>query len=152
MTEQHGPSDRQVVALLEQLGGHATAGLAERLAPIGLSPSQAGLLSAVAAHPGSSQRLLAERSGTTPSRVVVLVDELAERGLLERRRDARDRRLHAVHLTRAGSEVLRAMGAAARDHGGALLSPLSAVERAALARLLGQLADHHGIARNGRPR
>jgi DNA-binding MarR family transcriptional regulator len=118
---------------------------AERIAPLGLSPPQAGLLRAVSADPGRSQQALASQLGLLPSRLVALVDELEREGLIERRRNADDRRHHALHLTGAGEQKLRAIGKAARDHGRDFLSPLSEPERRTLGRLLGRLAAHHEL-------
>lgn len=93
--------------LLAQLGSYAAARFTERVAELDLVPAQTGLLRAVAAGPGQSQQALAQLLGTPPSRLVALVDALEERGILERRRNPDDRRLHAVHLTEVGHQGLR---------------------------------------------
>jgi DNA-binding MarR family transcriptional regulator len=131
--------------LLAQVGGLAAMKFAERLAPVQLSPAQAGLLRAVAADPGRSQQAVAEQLGLLPSRLVVLVDELERDGLLERRGNPRDRRHHALHLTSAGQERLRSIGRLARAHGEDLLAPLDERDRETLERLLTRLADHHDL-------
>ncbi|MDT7581864.1 MAG: hypothetical protein QOK35_3128 [Pseudonocardiales bacterium] len=131
---------------LTQLGGLAAQRFAERLAPSGLTPPHAGLLRAVAADEGRSQQALADQLGLLPSRLVALVDELEREGLLERRRNPRDRRHHALHLTDDGRARLRELGRIARDHGSDLLAPLDDAERATLGDLLARLADHHGLA------
>lgn len=119
---------------------------AERLARFDLAPPHTGLLRTVAVQPGRSQRALAEQLGLVPSRLVVLVDELESAGLIERRRDPGDRRHYLLHLTDAGVERVREIGAVAMEHGAELLAPLSARERADLTRLLTGLATHHGLA------
>jgi hypothetical protein len=53
--------------LLAQLGAHATTLFAERIAPLDLTPPQAGFLRLVAAEPGSSQQAIASRLGMTAS-------------------------------------------------------------------------------------
>ena len=50
----------------------------------------------VAASEGQSQQALAERLGIPPSRMVALVDQLEEMGLLERRPDPEDRRVRGL--------------------------------------------------------
>ena len=92
-----GPA--HVAFVLTQLGTLAAMGFAEQLAPLGLTPAHAGLLRAVAADPGRSQQAVATELGVLPSRLVALVDELEQDGLLERRRNPGDRRHHALHLT-----------------------------------------------------
>lgn len=136
----------QVAFLLAQLGGLAALRFAESLAPLGLTPPHAGLLRAVAAAPGRSQQALATQLGVLPSTLVTLVDELEGDGLLVRGRNPADRRNYALHLTPAGEQRLQEIGRVAQAHGGDLLAPLGQEDRAILARLLGQLAEHHGLA------
>lgn len=131
--------------LLAALGAYAAERFTERIASLGLTPPQTGLLRAVAAHPGQSQQALARLLGTQPSRLVGLVDSLADRGLLERRRNTDDRRLHALHLTAAGEQVLRQVQEVGRAHDGAICAPLSPTERAQLRSLLARIADAHGL-------
>jgi DNA-binding MarR family transcriptional regulator len=135
----------QVAFLLAQVGGLAALRFAERLAPLGLSPPHAGLLRAVAAAPGRSQQALATELGVLPSTLVALVDELEGDGLLERGRNPTDRRNYALQLTPAGHQRLQDIGRAAQAHGGDILAPLAQEDRVVLARLLAQLAEHHGL-------
>jgi DNA-binding MarR family transcriptional regulator len=83
--------------------------------------------------------------GTPPSRLVALVDGLEQRGLLERRRNAVDRRNYELHLTAAGRDAMRVLGAVGAEHEAAITSPLTRAERDELGRLLGKLADAHGL-------
>ena len=83
--------------LLAQVGAHAAARFAERLAPLKLAPRDAGLLRLIGKNPGTSQRALGEQMGILPSRLVTLIDEFEERALVERRDDPGDRRSYALH-------------------------------------------------------
>jgi DNA-binding MarR family transcriptional regulator len=132
--------------LLTQLGTHAASAFAERVARLDLTPPQVGLLRVVALEPGRSQQALAGQLGTPPTRLVALVDDLERRGLLERRRNPQDRRLHAVHLGPAGEKVMTEIRTVAREHDDAVLGALDADERAQLLSLLGKLAESHGLA------
>ncbi len=134
-----------VAFLLAQVGAHAAARFAERLAPLGLAPQHAGVLRLLASEQGSSQRALAERLGTLPSRLVALVDELESRGLVERRDDPADRRSWALHLTPAGRATLSDVGRVAREHGAALCAGLDEGERRQLGQLLRRIADEQGL-------
>jgi DNA-binding MarR family transcriptional regulator len=140
-----------VAFLLAQVGGLAAMKFAERVGPLQLSPAQTGLLRAVAAEPGHSQRALAEKLGTLPSRLVILIDELEAAELLERRVSTQDRRISELHLTSSGAQMMRRIGRVAQAHGEALLAPLDAAERASLAALLSKLAAHHGLAAGVHP-
>ena len=131
--------------LLAQLGAHAAARFGERVAELDLTPPQTGLLRAVALEPGQSQQALAGHLGMPASRLVALVDGLADRGLLERRRNPDDRRLHALHLTAAGKEMLERVGEIARAHDDDLLGGLDGAERETLQGLLGRVAERQGL-------
>ncbi len=131
--------------LLTQLGTHCAQAFARRIGELDLTPPQTGLLRAVAQAPGSSQQALAELLGTPATRLVALVDGLEERGLVERRRNPADRRLHAVHLTDAGTALMRDIGRVAREHDDAVLAALDPDERTRLHDLLTRLAADRGL-------
>ena len=144
--------------LLAQIGAHAAARFAERLAPLGLTPADAGILRILASEPGMTQRALAERLGIFPSRLVLLLDDLAGRGLVERHATPKDRRSHALRLTEAGSAQLEAVVPVARQHQEDLCAALDETERARLRELLEKIAAqqkltpgvHPGYRRMGR--
>lgn len=131
--------------LLAQVGAHAAAKFAERLAPLGLTPAHAGSLRVIAASAGSSQQDVADRLGMFPSRFVALVDELQERGLVERLENLRDRRVYLLQITARGRQVLQSIGRVAHEHQDALLAALNKEERETLAALLLRVADHQGL-------
>ncbi|HEX4622381.1 MAG TPA: MarR family transcriptional regulator [Myxococcaceae bacterium] len=131
--------------LLAQVGAHAAAKFAERLASTGLTPAHAGILRIIANGPGTSQRALASTLGMLPSRLVTLVDELETKGLIERRDNPDDRRLHALHLTERGGKAMMEIGRVARAHGEALCAALKPAEREQLSELLGRIADEQGL-------
>ena len=96
--------------------------------------------------PGISQRDLAEVLGLDPSQVVLLVDELAESGLVERRPSEMDRRTKLVAATRAGHRLREV---AAREVGAtvaAQLGELTGTEQYLLRDLLGRLVGAGGGA------
>lgn len=146
-TTVHVVDDRPTGAafLLTQLGTHAARRFGERVAAVDLTPPQAGLIRAVAREPGRSQQALAERLGTPATRLVALVDSLEQRGVLERRRNPDDRRLHAVHLTPDGEALRDDLGRLAAEHEDALLAALDPAERRTLADLLGRVAAAEGL-------
>jgi DNA-binding MarR family transcriptional regulator len=137
--------------LLAQVGAHAAAKFAERLGPLELTPAHAGSLRVIAASGGASQQEVAERLGMFPSRLVALVDELQERGLVERRENPHDRRIYVLELTPRGRQVLQSIGRVAREHQDALLTALNAEERSVLASLLLRVADQQGLRRGVHP-
>src|SRR5690242_4959786 len=73
--------------------GHRISQLFEEaLRPLGLRPPHFGVMTLIAAEPGSTQHELGERSMTDPSSMVGLIDELEERGFAERKPHPQDRR------------------------------------------------------------
>jgi DNA-binding MarR family transcriptional regulator len=144
--------------LLAQIGAHAAARFAERLAPLGLTPPDAGILRILANEPGMTQRALAERLGIFPSRLVLLLDDLARSGWVERHATPRDRRSNALRLTKAGTDRLEAVGRVAREHQEDLCAGLDEPERARLQQLLEKIVTqqaltpgvHPGYRRMGR--
>ncbi len=134
-----------IAFLLSQLGAHAAARFADRLAALRLTPGQAGLLRMVAKEPGLNQRQLADRLRAQPSRVVALVDELQERGLLARRTREGDRRSHTIELTEDGRRALMAIREIAEAHEAEITGALSHEERVELAFLMQRLAAAHAL-------
>lgn len=137
--------------LLVQLGTHAARLFAERLAPLGLEPRHAGMLLRLAASEGKSQQAIGELIGLSPTRMVFLVDELEQRGLVERRRNDADRRSYALYLTGRGRTKLGELREAAARHSGDLGRSLSQAERAQLTALLRRLAQEQGITEQSLP-
>src|SRR5436305_10270162 len=63
-------------------------------------------LSYLADHDGAPQQELVDALCMDAKNVVLLLNELEDRGHLVRRRDPEDRRRQRLHLTEAGSEAL----------------------------------------------
>ncbi|HWD63006.1 MAG TPA: MarR family transcriptional regulator, partial [Humibacter sp.] len=87
--------------LLSQLGAHASRRFDERVAELGLTAQQAGVVRILGRQPGVSQRDLADRLGLVQSRMVALIDGLEHDGLVARVRSASDRRSYELTLTDA---------------------------------------------------
>jgi DNA-binding MarR family transcriptional regulator len=131
--------------LLAQLGAHAAAGFADRVAALDLTPAQAGLLRLIAREPGQSQRALADQLGTPASRLLLLVDGLEQRGLIERRRNPADRRHHALFLTAAGASFMQQLGQVGAAHEEDICAALDPAERHELNQLLRRIARQQGL-------
>lgn len=132
-------------SLLAQLGAHATAQFTSRLAVLELVPAHAGILNILAVTPGMSQCALARTIGTLPSRMVAFVDQLEDKGLLERRPHETDRRNYALYLTKAGRALYRSTCRVAYEHQEALLEGLSRQQRVQLTELLQLVANQQGM-------
>lgn len=144
----HGAS---AAFLLAQVGALAASRFAERLQPYGFGPQHAGILRLLSKEPGLSQQQLAKRLRMHASRLVGILDELQQRGVLERRPSSRDRRLYALHLTPEGDKKLAVIGQVAREHQDQLLAPLTEAERADLADMLARVAAQQGLSQGIHP-
>jgi DNA-binding MarR family transcriptional regulator len=131
--------------LLAQVGAHAAKRFAGELAPLKMTPPQAGILRVLAGSAGLSQRELAARMGIHPSRLVAIVDEMEGLGLVAREANSDDRRQYALQVTGRGRGALGEIGAVARRHNETLLRGLSAEERVLLVGLLEKIAGDQGL-------
>jgi DNA-binding MarR family transcriptional regulator len=148
--QEHSPGG-QASFLLAQVGAHAAQRFGERLKPLGFVPYHAGLLRKPAKSPGMSQQELAKVLRMHASHLVGIVDELEERGLVERKPSVSDRRVHALHLTPEGLKNLGKIGEAAREHHRALLAALNDVQQTELAKLLEAVAEEQGLTAGVHP-
>jgi DNA-binding MarR family transcriptional regulator len=129
--------------LLTQLATHTRRLVADGHAQVGASPYHYRILAALQEFGGSSQADLARRGNLDRSDVVAAVNELAERGFVERTPDPEDGRRNVVRLTRAGAKQLRRMDRTLDKVQDQLLAPLSDADRQTLTCLLTRLLDHH---------
>jgi DNA-binding MarR family transcriptional regulator len=93
-------------------------------------------LSYLGDHDGAPQQELVDVLCIDAKNVVLLLNELEDRGHLVRRRDSEDRRRHRVHITAAGREALEHAARAQESIEDDVLRGLDADERATLQRLL----------------
>jgi len=152
MSERVGGKPPSGVAfLLTQVGTHAARRFAERVAELDITPPVAGLLRSIATGPGRSQQAVADELGLLPSRLVAFVDDLERRGLVERRRNADDRRQYALWLTADGQALLGRIGRTGREHELDLTRSLDDGERAQLGALLARIAEDQGLTPHVHP-
>jgi DNA-binding MarR family transcriptional regulator len=108
-------------------------------------------------HGDAPQQELAEAFCMDANNVVLLLNELEDRGHIARRRDPADRRRHRVELTRAGRRALVGAERAQESIEDEVLGALDPEERATLWRLLTRALygseapslaaiDEHGLA------
>lgn len=98
-------------------------------------------LSYLGDHDDRPQQELVDALCMDAKNVVLLLNELEDRGYLIRRRDSEDRRRHRVHITSAGRDALLQAEHAMEDVENHVLQALDAEERATLWRLLARALD-----------
>lgn len=134
---------------LRRAGGVVAADFNRALEGIGVRQVPFGILSVVAANPGIRQGAAGEALGIQRANMAPLVNELVERGWIERGVPGEDRRALTLSMTPAGQATLAQALAAIHDHEAALLVTLSDQERLALVALLDRIGGCHTTARTG---
>jgi len=137
--------------LLSQVGAHAAARFAERIAPLKLKPHHSGILRILENDAGVTQQALCDLLGMFPSRLVGLLDELEKMKLIERRESPTDRRTYALHLTKTGRDMLSEIGKLARQHQDDLCAALNEKERTLMMELLTRIVTQQQITPNVHP-
>jgi DNA-binding MarR family transcriptional regulator len=129
-------SMRDPIFLLSKIGDRATKLFADALKPLGIRPRHVAALRFMAAREGASQRDLVEGLWSDSSSVVTLLDDFEQRGLAERRRNAKDRRAYSIFLTPNGFQILEAALQLSQNVEKAILERLDADKQAQLLALL----------------
>src|SRR5438128_12488523 len=115
--------------LLKRLGFAAKGKSMDAFEETGLHPYHFGVLIALAEGSHATQGAIADSLGYDRGQLVGLLDELEERGLVERRRDPSDRRRQLVSATPAGQQELTRLRALSGTLEDELFGPLDAEQR-----------------------
>ena len=99
------------------------------------------VLLALGEHPTRTQTALAATIGADKTRVIPVLDELQDRGLIERHRDPADRRARLLSVTPSGKRLRESVQRDIQRREERLLSRLPPGDRAAFLRALRALAD-----------
>jgi DNA-binding MarR family transcriptional regulator len=102
------------------------------------------VLSALRDEPMRTQAALARAIGADKTRIISVLDDLQERGLIEREPDPADRRVRLLRLTAAGRRLHGAVRSAIRRQEEQLLGELPAADREAFLRTLQRLDPADG--------
>lgn len=140
-----GASTHRLALMLAQVGALAASRFVKRIAELNLTPAHANVLRVIATEPGRSHQSLSSTSGLVPARLAVILDELEQRGLIERRRHEKDQRLVALFLTASGQQFMGQLAAAGADHEREITGALNEDERRTLGAILEKLAQSHGM-------
>lgn len=134
---------RRASRLLSQLSARSDRLINEGLAQVDARKWHYAVLASLQEHGPGSQAALSRRSGIYRSDMVGVLNELAERDLVERAPDPDDRRRNIITISAQGRRHLRRLDKVLDDLHDELLAPLSPAERDQLVQLLTRLLDHH---------
>ncbi|HSR82553.1 MAG TPA: MarR family transcriptional regulator [Streptosporangiaceae bacterium] len=130
--------------LLKHAQQRLVAAASPVMAPFGIDGRELTVLTALAAHSPLSQQEAADEMGIDRTTMVLLVDALEAKGLVERRRSHEDRRKNIVELTAAGRDCLRDAGRARDEVEREFLAPLGDTLSREFVRALRMLASQPG--------
>jgi MarR family transcriptional regulator for hemolysin len=103
------------------------------------------ILLSLKTQPTSNQRELAKAVGIQGATLTHHLNAMEADGLITRRRDPANRRVHQVQLTEQGETLFYRLATAARAHDQRLRAGLGDEEIAALEQLLGRLQDNVAV-------
>lgn len=109
------------------------------LAPLDLRMLTFSALVIIADNPGLRQSQLADTLSIERPNLVIIVDELEQKGLIVRNRSATDRRAYALHATLAGARLKEQATRAVQMHEARMTRLLSEGERLRLIDLLARV-------------
>jgi DNA-binding MarR family transcriptional regulator len=99
------------------------------------------VLTGLVDHPVRTQAALAQAINADKSRIIGVLDDLQQRGLIRRQADAADRRVHLLSLTADGDRLRRSVQAAIRRAEQDVLTVLPEADREVFLRSLKALYE-----------
>jgi DNA-binding MarR family transcriptional regulator len=136
MARDAAPERRDLAAMVVPLGRALSAAEEPVLRAHDLTMWAYIVLSALAERPMRTQAALARAIGADKTRIIGVLDDLQGRGLIQRRPDPADRRVHVLCLTTAGRRVHRSARSAIRAREERLLARLPGADRRGFLRAL----------------
>jgi MarR family transcriptional regulator, organic hydroperoxide resistance regulator len=140
MAEQ-GSGRRDLAAMLQPLLRALVAAELPVLASHGVSMWGYVVLSALDGGPARTQAALAQAIGADKTRIIGVLDELQQAGLITREPDPADRRARLLSITPAGHQVRAATQAEIQANENRLLGRLPAADRRAFLRAAQALSE-----------
>lgn len=124
---------------LRRAWGAFSADFSAAMDGTGLRQVPFAVLSVVAANPGINQGAVGRTLSIKRANMVALINELVDKGLIDRAVDSNDRRAFSLTPTGEGKTLLAEAVNRIEQHEQRMLADLSAKERATLLDLLGRI-------------
>ena len=125
--------------LIRRLQQIASALFLEQAKAFDFTPVQYAALVAIEKHPGLDQTTLCNEIALDRSTIGDVVSRLEKRGLIKRTNGIADRRTKSLHITAAGTRMIRDIEPAVAATQRLILAPLKANERSAFMQMLKHL-------------
>jgi DNA-binding MarR family transcriptional regulator len=115
-TVDYGPLADWVGFNLRMAQAAAFQAFSRRAQEVGTRPGRFATLMLIGRNPGISQTALSRANGRDKSSLTPVLNDLARRGLIRRRRTRADQRAYRLSLTPAGESLLAQLVRCARSH------------------------------------
>jgi DNA-binding MarR family transcriptional regulator len=135
------PARPDLAAMIVPLGRALVAAELPVLREHGLAMWAYAVLLGLDDEPTRTQAALAQAIGADKTRIIGVLDDLAERGLIQRQPDPSDRRVRLLSLTAQGRRLRGAVQSAIQAREERLLARLPAADRQGFLRALQALAE-----------
>jgi DNA-binding MarR family transcriptional regulator len=137
-----GPLDGYLPYLLNRAGARIATAFSEEVRPLGATLQTWRVLAALHERDGRRMGDLSETTSIEVSTLTRLVDNMEEKGLVTRRRDAADARAVTLHAAPAGRRMTRIILPIAERYEKVALEGFSEAEAAVLKTALRRLFDN----------
>ena len=134
--------------VIRRLQQYAVLIFHEETAGFDLTPTQYVTLQVLEHRPGIDQVTLSELTAIDRSMTARIVDALAQRGLIDKRPAANDRRANSLFITAKARRLLAGIEASADRSQAKILAPLRPAERRQFMRMVKTLLDGYTKRRN----
>jgi DNA-binding MarR family transcriptional regulator len=137
--------------VIRRLQQYAVLIFHEETAGFDLTPTQYVTLQVLEHRPGIDQVTLSELTAIDRSMTARIVDALAQRGLIDKRPAANDRRANSLFITAKARRLLAGIDTSVDRSQAKILEPLRPVERRQFMRMVKTLLDGYAKRRNAQP-
>jgi MarR family 2-MHQ and catechol resistance regulon transcriptional repressor len=127
--------DLKLVVVLSRMSGALTEGLFDSIKRIGLHPTEFALLEVIYHKGPQPIQKIGEKILITSGNMTYVADKLEKKGLVERQRHPKDRRITLLKLTKRGRDIMKETFPKHFEHIQAMMNGLTEAEKEVLLEL-----------------